>query len=300
MVKKLNFDNLVKYKLNPMKSKLNLLPLLVLGIFLIPSCMHFNKHHEKSDESEYSEEFESSDSSSNTDSKYRYETRVLKLEKAEKAKMDLNIPAGYFIVKGGSNNLLEGKFKYRKNERNLVVSNSVDEKGNAEVLVDMKKHFHNDIHNEKTAASISLNNSIPIDLELSFGAGEGKFDFRNTNLQTAKFELGAGDFEIFLGQTSLSHLEVNAGVGKGRIDLSGQWKQDLNAEFSCGVGELILILPSSIAVQVEVNGGLGEVDHHGLDKDGHIYTNKVPDNKGLKMNITVNGGIGKVELRVQE
>jgi hypothetical protein len=224
----------------------------------------------------------------------------LKLEKAEKAKMKLSIPVGYFMVKEGSNDLLEGKFKYRKSERSLIVSNLVNDKGQEEVNVDMKKLFYHDIHNEKNTASISLNNSIPIDLELSFGAREGKFDFRNTNLQKAEFDLGAGDFDINLSQTSLSRLKVNAGVGKGYIDLSGEWKQDLDAEFSCGVGELILVLPSSTGVRVEVNGALGEVDHHVLEKDGQTYTNKAFKNSAHKMDITINGGIGRVELRMQE
>jgi hypothetical protein len=290
-----------------MKSKLITLPLLVIGIFLLSSCFPHQRHKENSNESEYYEEDESSDISSNADnnssktnSKYRYETRVLKLENAERAKMKLSIPAGYFLVKGGSNDLLVGKFKYRKSERSLIVSNLVDAKGQAEVIVDMKKLFHHDIHNEKNTASISLNNSIPIDLELSFGAGEGKFDFRNTNLQKAEFDLGAGDFNIDLSQTSLSRLKVNAGVGKGYINLSGEWKQDLKAEFSCGVGELILVLPSSTGVRVEVNGALGEVDHHGLEKDDHTYTNNAFKNSKHKMDITVNGGIGRVELRMQE
>jgi hypothetical protein len=283
-----------------MKPKLNLLSVLAIGIFLLPSCMHYNRHNKNSRESEYSEEYDSSDSSSNTDSKYRYETRVLKMEKTEKAKMNISIPTGYFMLKGGSVNLLEGKFKYRKNERRLVVSNTIDSKGLADVTVDMEKSVHYDIHNEKNAASISISDAVPIDLELSFGAGEGKFDFRKTNLQKAKFDLGAGDFDIDLSQTSLSHLEVNAGVGKGHFDLSGEWNQDLRAEFSCGVGELIIVLPSSAAVKVEVNGALGEVDHHGLNKDGQTYTNKAFKNSGHKLDISVNGGIGRVELRVQE
>jgi hypothetical protein len=282
-----------------MRVKIKFLPFLLIGFFVLPSCNQHHRYNEKSNGSEYSEEDESSDSS-NTNSKYRFETRVLKLEKTEKAKMNLSIPAGYFMVKGGSANLLEGKFKYRKNERNLIVSNIVDATGQADVVVDMKKIFYHNIHNEKNTASITLNNTVPIDLELSFGAGEGKFDFRNTNLQKAKFDLGAGDFDIDLSQTNLARLKVNAGVGKGHIDLSGEWKQDLNAEFSCGVGELILVLPSTTGVRVEVNGALGEVDHHGLDKDGQTYTNTAFKNSSHKMDITINGGIGRVELRVRE
>lgn len=283
-----------------MKVNLNFLSVLIIGFFLLPSCFPHHRHNEKSNESEYSEEYKSSDSSSSSDSKYRYESRVLKLEKAVKAKMELSMPAGYFNVTGGSDNLLEGKFKYRKSERSLIVSNIIDDKGQALVTVDMKKLFRHDIHNEKNTASLKLNNSIPIDLELSFGAGEGRFDFHNTSLQKAEFDLGAGDFDINLTQTILSHLKVNAGVGKGNIDLSGDWKQDLDAEFSCGVGELILLLPSSTGVKVEVNGALGEVDHHGLEKDGQTYTNNTYRNSNHKLNITVNGGIGRVELRVKE
>jgi hypothetical protein len=262
--------------------------------------MHYNRHNHNNSKAEAEEEFDTSSNSSTNDSRYRYESRVLKLENTEKAKMNISIPAGYFKLQGGSSNLLEGKFKYRKNERRLIVSNEIDTKGEAAVIVDMKKAVDFDIHNEKAAANISLNNTVPIDLELSFGAGEGNFDFRNTNLQKGKFDLGAGDFDINLSQTSLSKLEVNAGVGKGHFDLSGDWKQDLNAEFSCGVGELTIILPSTASVKVEVNGALGDVDHHGLDKDGQTYTNKAYKKSAHKLDITVNGGIGRVELRVQE
>jgi hypothetical protein len=282
-----------------MKSKLNFLAIIVTTFLLFPSCMHYNRHNHNDSRTE-SEEFDTSSNNSTNDSKYKYETRALKLEKTEKAKMDISIPVGFFKLQGGSENLLEGKFKYRRNERKLEVSNEINSKDEADVVVSMEKTGDFNINNEKAVTNISINSSVPTDLELSFGAGEGKFDFTNTKLEKAKFDLGAGDFDINLRQTSLAKLEVNAGVGKGHFDLSGDWKQDLRAEFSCGVGELIILLPSNTSVRVEVNGALGDVDHHGLDKDGQTYTNRVYKKTNHKLDITINGGIGRVELRVQE
>lgn len=261
-------------------------------------CMNYGSKDHDSSKYDLKSLDNGRDSASNEEGNYRYEKRTYKLENAEKSRLDLSFPAGYFNVTGGSANLLEGKFKFRKDKWELESSRELNNRL-AEVEVKLNKTRDFDVNNEKNVANIAVNSQIPMELELSFGAGEGRFNFELTQLTRAKFELGAGEFEIKLGSSALHELEVNAGVGKGTIDLTGGWNQDLDADLSCGIGELTLILPANTGVRVVVHGLIGDISHFGLERDENSYTNDSYKKSAHTIEITVNGGIGSLHMKVE-
>ena len=281
-----------------MKTHLFLYSAICAAFIAFPGCVHHNRAHDDTNRFEISSEPGEPDSVTNDKGDYRYEKRTLKSEGIEKVRLDLGFPAGYYNITGGAAGLLEGKFKFHKDKWELESSekthNSI-----ADVTLKLSKTREIDLPHEKNVANIAINSRIPTEVEVGFGAGEGRFDFRNTNITRANFELGAGEFEIKLGNTSLNELEISAGVGQGTVDLSGEWKQNLDADFSCGIGDLTLILPSSAGVEVEVHGLIGDISHFGLAKEGHTYTNDAYKKAKFRLKINVSGGIGSLHMRVE-
>lgn len=281
-----------------MKTPLFLYSAICAAFITFPGCMHHDRNQTNNSKFEISSEPGEPDSVTTDKSDYRYEKRTFKAEGIEKARLDLSFPAGYYNITGGSAELIEGKFKFQKDKWELESSEEIH-RNTADVVMKLTKSREVDIPHEHNVANIAINSRIPAEVEVGFGAGEGRFDFRNTGITRAKFELGAGEFEIKLGNTSLSELEVSAGVGQGTVDLSGEWKQNLDADFSCGIGDLTLILPASAGVEVEVHGLIGDISHFGLAKEGHTYTNDAYNKAKYRIKINVSGGIGSLHMRVE-
>lgn len=115
-----------------------------------------------------------------------------------------------------------------------------------------------------------------------------------------KLELGAGTVKVKLAEMKLKRLDIDFGAASGRIDLSGDWAGDLDVNISGGVGAATLVLPRRVGVKVEIDGGLGAVDACGFKRNGQEYTNDVIDSAPVTMNVTIEAGIGSVNLELGE
>jgi hypothetical protein len=270
----------------------------LISLLLLPACVNDHSNSSSSDV-DWSYSTNKEDSSYSEKGQYRFEKRTVALENATGAKIDLSFPSGYFNLGSETHNLLEAKLKYRKDQRRVSLSQTMDEKI-AEIKLKLPKTVDYELHDEKNIANIQLNKSIPIELKLSFGAGEGRFNLEETNVKKASFDLGAGQFNVNLRNSAITKLEFNAGVGEGIADLSGEWKHNLDAEFNCGIGSLKLKLPSKAGVRVTISGVLGNVDHSGLNKHGNTYTNSAWEDSPFKLDIDINGAIGDIDLVVED
>lgn len=133
------------------------------------------------------------------------------------------------------------------------------------------------------------------DLTIKMGAGEGIIGLKEATLNRLEMAAGAGDFSVDLSDAAIKELEISAGVGALHLDLSGRKSSDLKASINGGIGDLTLLLPSDTGVRVKVNG-LGSVDHPDLKKKNGYYVNDAYGNTPYSLNITVNGGLGSVDM----
>ncbi len=202
------------------------------------------------------------------------ETQTVQLGEAETVDVELKIGTGELRLQGGASQLMEGYFLYNVDRWRPEVDYHVFGKRGT-LKVRQTKTSGMPIGNAKNKWEISLNNDVPIDLEVDFGVGEGKLDFRGIKLRS---------------------LNIDMGVGELTVDLTGERSVSLDVIIDGGVGSGTLYLPEEIGVRVKVDGGLGSIDAIGMNKDGHVFTNDAYGKTDVSMNIEIDAGIGSLDL----
>ncbi|MCJ7680620.1 MAG: cell wall-active antibiotics response protein, partial [Candidatus Aminicenantes bacterium] len=123
-----------------------------------------------------------------------------------------------------------------------------------------------------------LNEHVPIDLHVDLGIGESRLDLAGLDLEG---------------------LNVDVGIGEVWIDLSGIVPRDIRVRIDGGIGSTTVYLPRDIGVRVEVDKGLGSVNADGFEREGNVYTNETFRESGRTIDVTIDAGIGSVDLRLR-
>jgi hypothetical protein len=205
-------------------------------------------------------------------------TETVPLEGADSAEVALDISAGEIVVRGAdSADLLAGLFRY--NRVRLEPDVDVVRSGSkARVVVRHRRRGGTVFGNVRNTWDLTLSNRVPLDLDLDCGAGESRLDLRGLDLRS---------------------LTIDMGVGELRADLTGERTRSLEVSVDGGVGEATFDLPASIGVRAEVDGGLGSVHAPGFTKSGRVYTNEVWGKTAVSITVSVDAGIGSVNLRLR-
>ncbi len=205
-------------------------------------------------------------------------TEVIDAEDAESVAAEIMMGAGKLVVQSGTAALMEGEFNYSHQDYAPDITYRVRSGGRGDLLVeqddDPKFHVQSDYKNEW---ELDFNEEIPLDLDITLGAGESILDLAELNLESFALKMGAGS---------------------AYVDLSGTFDQDLSITIQGGVGELTVLLPVDTNINAEVTGGLGEINTRGLDRVGEMFVSK-HSGSGPVMNITIEAGIGQLNLLVQ-
>jgi hypothetical protein len=220
---------------------------------------------------------------------------------AESARVEIIMGAGEVQVGGGADELLEADFTYNVPDWKPIVSYEVND-GVGSLRVSQEGNFDGFpfSRNVTNEWDVRLNDDMPLDMTVTFGAGEGHLNLATLNLRTLTVEGGAGLADIDLGGSPLESLNVTSGVGETTVDLTGLWENDLTATITGGVGELTLRLPRNVGVRVQTQSGLGGVNANGLTQNGDIYTNDAYGESAVTLNLNVTGGVGGINLEPGE
>jgi hypothetical protein len=187
----------------------------------------------------------------------------------------VSMTAGDLDLSGGTSKAFEGEFDYATNWARPNISYSVSGKsGDLNIL----QENHGPLLGPDNTWLIRLNDEVPLDLEIKMGAAKGNLNFRNINLK---------------------QLRIEAGVGKIDVDLTGNRNADLNVDIHGGVGQAVIRLPKNIGVSVRAKGGIGAVTTAGLTKQGDDYVNESFGHSTHTIHVEINGGIGNIDLSVQ-
>jgi len=186
-------------------------------------------------------------------------TEVIDAEDADSVTAEIVMGAGKLVVQSGTESLMEGEFLYSS----LVEQ---DDGPNFRVQTNYKNEWE-----------LVFNEEIPLNLDITLGAGESIFDLADLNLGSFTLKMGAGS---------------------SYLDLSGTLDQDISVSIQGGVGELTVLLPLDTNINAEVTGGLGEINIKGLVQDGEMFVSKY-SGSGPVVNITIEAGIGQLNLLVQ-
>jgi len=203
----------------------------------------------------------------------RRESRTIPRDTSETARVDLRMGAGELRVAGGSEDLMDAAFNYNvPGWKPQVRYRSFA--GRADLTVrqpEGARHFGN----SKYDWDLRLNDEIPMDLLIHFGAGEARLN---------------------LGSLNLRGLEVDMGVGEINLDLRGTPRRDYDVRIRGGVGEATVHLPASAGIYAIAQGGIGEIKVQGLRQEGRHWVNDLYRSAKTQVRVDVRGGIGAINV----
>ena len=204
-----------------------------------------------------------------------HESRSLELDNAELVTVNLNMAAGDLKVSGGSAKLMDADFvtnvpawkpEVRYTNTGVRGRLTIDEGGHAHGHTAGKMKYEWDVR---------LNETVPVDVTVHFGAGEARLN---------------------LGALSLHSVEVDMGVGQLNLDLRGNPKRDYDVRVRGGVGEANIYVPANAGVYADASGGIGGIKVQGLHQEGRHYVNDVYDHAKVKIRLDIKGGVGAINL----
>lgn len=202
----------------------------------------------------------------------RTETRSIDLPKAEIIHAELKMGAGELRLQGGAAKLMEGEFRYNVDSWKPDIR--YDQTGFRGQL-QLSQSGSGTTGNVVNEWTVKLNNTIPMDLETTLGAGEAHLD---------------------LGGLSLRSVNVKMGAGQSEITFSSEPKHSFDLNVRGGVGEATVRIPKSVGIIAKAKGGIGEINVRGLTKDGDSYVNEAYGKAKVAIHVDVQGGIGQINL----
>ena len=206
----------------------------------------------------------------------RRENRIIPRDTSETARVDLRMGAGELRVNGGTGDLMDAVFNYNVSTWKPQVHYR-SFAGRADLSVrqpEGSRHFGN----SKYDWDLRLNDEIPMDVLVHFGAGEARLN---------------------LGSLNLRSLEVDMGVGEINLDLRGTPRRDYEVRIRGGVGEATVHLPTDAGIYAIAQGGIGEIKVRGLRQEGRHWVNDLYGNAKTQIRVDVRGGIGGINLLLE-
>jgi hypothetical protein len=208
----------------------------------------------------------------------RSHSEDVSLEDAESVQAEILMGAGKLAIDSGADQLLEGDFIYSLTEYLPDISYRVSDDGVGILKVEQEDEPRVRVaSNYKNEWELAFNDQVPLEIEVTLGAGDADLDLSGLNLE---------------------YFSLKVGAGAAYVDLNGEYQHDLEVVIQGGVGELTLILPSDINIEANVTGGLGEINTSGLNRQGDLYISQY-SGSGPDLTIDINGGIGQVNLLVR-
>jgi predicted membrane protein len=95
------------------------------------------------------------------------------------------------------------------------------------------------------ASSLSLDETTPVDLRVT---------------------LGAGDAQLVLGHRNLQRLAIRLGAGDLMVDLRGTPSKSYSVNVEAGAGDTAIHLPASVGISASTSGLIGDANVSGLEK----------------------------------
>ena len=202
------------------------------------------------------------------------ETVTVGQEGADSVRTQVQMAAGELTVRSGAAALLNATFTFGDPAWRPLVDYHVNDTV-GELTIQQPAAVPNLSGGREYAWILELNPDIPMSLDV---------------------ELGAGTAELYLGDLNLTDLRAQMGAGTTLVDLTGDWEQDLNASLRGGVGTLTVRIPRETGTRVDAEGILGTINAPGLNVNGSTYTNDAYGETAATLNITVQSGVGTINL----
>jgi len=207
----------------------------------------------------------------------RTETKSIGRGEAEMVRAEIEMKAGELKIRGGAAQLLDATFHYDDHWQPEVRYDLTGFRGNLVVRQPKVTRNIGRVGDFRHEWDLRLNNDVPLDLNVTVGAGKSVLE---------------------LGALYLRGLEIHLGVGELELDLTGKWRKDLEARIRGGVGQATVRLPRDVGVRAHVRGGIGEIKAAGFHRSGDTYTNDAFEHSPVTLRLDIQGGIGEIRLEL--
>jgi hypothetical protein len=197
--------------------------------------------------------------------------------KAKNVDVRLKVGVGQLRLSGGAKKLLEGEFVYNVARWKPEIKYEVAGDYGKLVVRQPEGHGAPAGGKVKNDWNLSLNDQVPMDLDI---------------------ELGVGKSELELGSLNLNKLNIRTGVGESTIDLCGDLRKDFQSEIEGGIGQVTLRLPAHVGVRIEAEKGIGSIQARDFKKDNNTYTNEALGKSKVTLHVRIKAGIGEIRLEL--
>jgi hypothetical protein len=207
-----------------------------------------------------------------------HDSQTLELGAAKDVQAKIEVPTGKLNISGGAAKLLDANFQYFKSDGEPVLSYNVkDDRGHLDLSQPNDSHIR--MLNTHNDWDLRFSDDVPLNLDLTIGAGQGYLDLRGLDVRD---------------------LTLNFGTGELNMDLTGPRKNNLIATIKGGVGSARIRLPKDVGVSVHASGGIGAVIAHGLTEHDNNYTNDAWGKSATSITLKIEGGIGSIRLETED
>jgi len=225
------------------------------------------------------------------------------------------------IRRGGAGTLYRALFHF---DRDLAEPRIEYERGQLEVGLSPVESRGIDLDDRSSGASLelALAPGLPLELEMSFGAGRADLDLTglsvrrlvvntgasesviradevNTEpMESAEINVGAADLRVHgAGNLNVERLVVKSGVGSVLLRLDGEWPRDAAVHVEMGLGALDIEIPRSLGVRLRRPGSiLASIDTEGLEKRGDVHQSANWNSAERRVEIEITAVLGSVDL----
>lgn len=168
-------------------------------------------------------------------------------------------------------------------------------------------------------AEVALAPDVPLDLDVTVGAGLGDIQLGGLDLSSAAIhaaasrttisvdrpnrghcstlDLDAGASELVtdrLGNARCADIRFEGGVGKVTLDLTGDWRDALRVQARMALGELHLTLPKDAGVEIVLDRTLTTFKPTGFTRQGTTYTSDGFSRAKRTIHIDVSTAVGGI------
>jgi N-terminal domain of toast_rack, DUF2154 len=189
---------------------------------------------------------------------------------AARARVDIGMSAGEVSVNSGAMKLFEGDFEFNTPVLKPVIAYTVN--GDTGTL---KLSQESASGNYENSWRLSLDETTPVDLAIT---------------------LGAGDARLVLGRLNLQSLDIRLGAGDLVVDLRGTPAKSYKVSVQAGAGDTTIHVPATVGVSARTSGLIGDANVSGLEKRDDRWINTRAEGSPVTIDLSVQHAIGDLKI----
>ena len=192
---------------------------------------------------------------------------------ATNARVEIDMSAGDLDMKSGAMTLFAGDFDFNAPDLKPAIAYTVD--GSTGILKASQGSLSGNYENKW---SLSLDDTTPVDLRVT---------------------LGAGGAQLVLGRLNLQKLAIRLGAGDLTVDLRGMPSRSYSVNVEAGAGDTTIQLPASVGISASTSGLIGEANVSGLEKRDGRWVNARAEGSPVTIDLSVQHAIGDLKITAE-